>query len=386
MKLTQFLKRQALHNKIKMNWKDAATVILTCPNKNAAESWLSDYDVLMLKRSSNSSFYPNNYVFPGGRIDKADSSEKWLDVFNSIDSQFIDGFKQLKVQQNDGYRSPLFSLNHDSSKGALSNEVSFRICAIRETFEECGILLSCNKANEHQLEGLASPFQFSTVSDVEHWRKKVHDDASAFIDMCSTLKCVPDIWSLHEWCNWLTPTIAAKVFSKRFDTVFYKTFIPNIPQYAQQDNNETTNMIWKTPEGILEANQLKEVQLGPPQIYELRRFLNFRKFEELQKFTFNRRLKGMERWLPLVAKTSDDKMMMLYPGDRFYPQEYVNKGAGELINIPHTYSDMLKIQPPKLNHLSWKNSEPYAITCNYEPPYGHVKAIETSVENLKANL
>ena len=34
---------------------------------------------------------------------------------------------------------------------------------------------------------------------------------------CRELRCVPDIWSLVEWSDWLTP----RNMGRRYDTVFY---------------------------------------------------------------------------------------------------------------------------------------------------------------------
>ena len=39
------------------------------------------------------------------------------------------------------------------------------------------------------------------------------------------LNCVPDIWSLIEWSNWLTP----RNLKRRYDTVFYICFVETKP-------------------------------------------------------------------------------------------------------------------------------------------------------------
>ena len=39
------------------------------------------------------------------------------------------------------------------------------------------------------------------------------------------LECVPDIWSLIEWSNWLTP----RNMKRRYDTVFYMCFVDSTP-------------------------------------------------------------------------------------------------------------------------------------------------------------
>lgn len=45
------------------------------------------------------------------------------------------------------------------------------------------------------------------------------------------LECVPDVWSLSEWSNWLTPTS----FTRRYDTLFYISFLENEPAVFLDD-------------------------------------------------------------------------------------------------------------------------------------------------------
>ena len=43
--------------------------------------------------------------------------------------------------------------------------------------------------------------------------------------VCSALRCIPDIWSLLEWSDWLTP----RNLHVRYDTLFYMCFIDTQP-------------------------------------------------------------------------------------------------------------------------------------------------------------
>ena len=45
------------------------------------------------------------------------------------------------------------------------------------------------------------------------------------------LECVPDVWSLTEWCNWLTPIS----LPRRFDTLFYTCFLDEEPTVLLDD-------------------------------------------------------------------------------------------------------------------------------------------------------
>ena len=51
--------------------------------------------------------------------------------------------------------------------------------------------------------------------------------------VCSELQCVPDIWGLMEWADWLTP----RNFHVRYDTIFYVCFIETRP-HVREDGVE----------------------------------------------------------------------------------------------------------------------------------------------------
>lgn len=54
----------------------------------------------------------------------------------------------------------------------------------------------------------------------------MHNNPSEFLELCKSLKVVPDLWSLYEWSAWLTPTM----LPKRFQTAFFLVTLNNQPQ------------------------------------------------------------------------------------------------------------------------------------------------------------
>ena len=44
--------------------------------------------------------------------------------------------------------------------------------------------------------------------------------------MCRQHSLCPDVWSLYDWCNWLTPE---HMGPKRFDTIFYMCILNDMP-------------------------------------------------------------------------------------------------------------------------------------------------------------
>lgn len=245
------------------HWKEAATLILAAGRRLVADSLPTrgpltaasgspadssherlplgsrfDYDVLMLKRSGKSGFMPNAYVFPGGLVDASDFSSEWLDIFK----QFIDSpnFGLRSVKQRPEARPPMFATDRLKLGSPVPGDVAFRICALRETFEESGVLLAVPAGNALSEVTRVSSRLPSNLNDLRstelsRWRSLVNQDPCNFIRMCRELHVLPNIWALHEWSNWLTPV--GRYGAKRFDTAFFICCLQEIPQ-ALQDEKE----------------------------------------------------------------------------------------------------------------------------------------------------
>ncbi len=127
--------------------------------------------------------------------------------------------------------------------------IAFRICALRETFEESGVLLS------------STPLSASE-SELASWRPRVHEDPANFLRMCHALGACPDVWALREWSAWLTPVTRKDLAGRRFETVFYTALVDSA-QEASHDHKETSDVIWTDPEEVL-ADGEKDLQ--PPQV------------------------------------------------------------------------------------------------------------------------
>lgn len=73
-------------------------------------------------------------------------------------------------------------------EGLLSAQIALRICALRELFEETGILLAKDQHDGTECTQIGtrvpSHFTFSSKASLLHWRKRVHKNAYNFINMC----------------------------------------------------------------------------------------------------------------------------------------------------------------------------------------------------------
>lgn len=107
----------------------------------------SNYKLLWLKRHKKSSFMPGTYVFPGGAIDSADSTLKWREIFAAFG---VNNERFASLEPKIATRPEIYR----SIQNELPREISLRITAIRETFEESGILI-CRHKNDRTITNWA---------------------------------------------------------------------------------------------------------------------------------------------------------------------------------------------------------------------------------------
>ena len=204
----------------KLPWRQASTLILA-RNSEGVGREITDLSekqmkILYVKRSSRSSdVFSSSYVFPGGTLDSADTSDRWWGVYQRLSSRL--GLQSVQQLLSSSLKFDKELLLY--SEREIPGQIAFRICAIREMFEETGLLLCLGLENLTNFQELCTKgsSHFSKMEKISKWRELVHKDANKFIDLCSEYDCVPNVWSLIEWSNWLTPAY----LPKRWDTLFY---------------------------------------------------------------------------------------------------------------------------------------------------------------------
>ncbi|KXN70951.1 hypothetical protein CONCODRAFT_6399 [Conidiobolus coronatus NRRL 28638] len=173
------------------------------------------YEILMMKRSNTTTF-KSLTVFPGGAQDKVDSLDYWKQP------------EDIKL-------------------------TSLKLTAIRETFEEAGILLTAPQVSLSEVE-------------VKEWREKLEENPQIFIEMCQHYKVSPDVDNLYYVSHWFPPSVVPKKFS----TFFFAYLAPN-PIAPHQPNTkgsqrELTNLEYKTPSSWIKL-QRDQIIFYPPQFY-----------------------------------------------------------------------------------------------------------------------
>jgi 8-oxo-dGTP pyrophosphatase MutT (NUDIX family) len=125
---------------------------------------------------------------------------------------------------------------------------ALRFAGIRETFEECGILLARRAADEVMLTRAALSELLARQSSVT--------DFNALIERAE-LTLATDL--LVPFAHWITPADQPK----RFDTHFFLAPVPP-DQVAMHDGREAIVVHWLTPEGAIAAARRGEIKLVLP--------------------------------------------------------------------------------------------------------------------------
>ncbi|MGZ3523648.1 MAG: NUDIX hydrolase, partial [Thermodesulfobacteriota bacterium] len=198
--------------------KKAATVILLKDKEPYG------FQVFLLQRHEKSSFMGGNFVYPGGRVDQGDGS---LEVCS-----FSKGITSEEAQRILG--------------GTVSPEegLAYWIAAIRELFEEAGVLLAYDqKRNLFRLGDRSEQEKFSNYRGLLQ---------RAEIGICEMAKKEDLSFALDQlryYAHWITP----EARSERFDTYFFLARYPS-EQEATHDQKETTAGIWIAPREALDDN------------------------------------------------------------------------------------------------------------------------------------
>jgi 8-oxo-dGTP pyrophosphatase MutT (NUDIX family) len=185
-------------------------------------------EALMMLRPVEAEFVPRAQVFPGGRVDDADTDAAWLRLC------------ELNSEQ-------LAGIAEDGEENGSPSALAFRIGAIREVFEETSVLLG--------VEGGRFPDR--------HWaartRTRVHSSGEPFATgiQAGGLRLNPA--SLAYFARWVTP----EPLPKRYDTRFYAAAMPG-GQEAVAAPGEVESLEWITPRLALERADTNAAYTLPP--------------------------------------------------------------------------------------------------------------------------
>lgn len=175
-------------------------------------------EVFMVQRHARSSFGAA-YAFPGGVIDPEDADA-------------------------DAYCEGRDSANANAALDLSADGTAYFVGAIRELFEETGVLLAACEQPRDELEKLRASLNNEELTWLEFLRGT---GASMLCDR------------LIYFSHWITPNELAK----RYSTRFFAAVLPP-GQVAEHDAGELTDSVWITADKALEAGKYGRMKLHYP--------------------------------------------------------------------------------------------------------------------------
>lgn len=244
----------------------ASTVLLLRESPTGVE-------VFMQRRVSSMKFAPSMWVFPGGGVDTRDESSHvpWAGPSPADWGRLI-GIPEATAR-------------------------AVVIAAVREVFEECGVLL-------------AGPTAQEVVPDVsgDSWhadRAAVLERSLAFGALLERRGLVlrSDLLALQD--HWITPEMEPR----RYDTWFFAARMPD-RQVADDRTSEVAEAVWRQPADVLAEAEDGTARMLPPTVVQLRRIDGW---ADLMPATVNRH--GLHVVMPEPVQDGDRIVLRAHLND-----------------------------------------------------------------------
>jgi 8-oxo-dGTP pyrophosphatase MutT (NUDIX family) len=210
--------------------RDAATVILLRQAADAGAGG-AGFEAFLLRRTAELEFAPGAYVFPGGSVDAtdADTSLGWA---GPDPAEF----------------AALLDVPPDRARALVC-------AAVRETFEESGVLLAGASHDDLVRDSVA------LAAD----RHALLAGAASLAEVLGRRGLVLRTDLLTPWARWITPEASPR----RFDTWFFAAALPpgqaaTAAPEGHADPGESESGAWLRPASALEAARAGQMTLLPP--------------------------------------------------------------------------------------------------------------------------
>ena len=193
-------------------------------------------EVFMVVRHHQIDFASGALVFPGGKVDQGDfdpALEPWL---------------------HQAHPDPVLR--------------AMQVAAIRESFEECGILLARPKGHDGLVDG-------ARLATLEPYQKKLNDGEISITAFLAQESLVLACDQLHHFAHWITPPMVPK----RFDTHFFLAIAPE-DHLAVHDGHENVDSVWIKPADAVEAARTGTRTIIYPTLRNVERLARFRSTDD----------------------------------------------------------------------------------------------------------
>jgi 8-oxo-dGTP pyrophosphatase MutT (NUDIX family) len=237
-----------------------------------------ELEVLMLRRNLQSDFVGGAYVFPGGGVDENDAAL----------ADYVEGVDDESASARLGLRS-----------GALA----YYAAALRELFEEAGLLVVCDEG------GAGVVLSERTAQRVREHRAAMNARHAHLVELLEEFAWRLDARSMHYLAHWVTPVGPPR----RYDTRFFVVAAP-AGQVAAHDEGETVAARWVSPREALAAHERGELEMIFPTIRTLQEIAHFSSVAQILEHAASSR---PERREPRLIERNGTLVPVL-PGDPGY--------------------------------------------------------------------
>jgi 8-oxo-dGTP pyrophosphatase MutT (NUDIX family) len=253
--------------------RHAATVVLLRDGDAGIEAYL-------LRRQQTMAFAAGMYVFPGGSVDPRDASLSDAAWVGPAPEQW----------------TSLLTADDDLAKALVC-------AAVRETFEESGVLLAGSAAGDIVAD--------TTGDDWEADRLALLDRSLSFAGLLERRGLVLRADLLRGWAHWITP----EVEPRRYDTRFFVAALP-AGQRTRDVGGEADRVTWVRPEAALAASERGELGMLPPTAFTLSELSTY---DSVAAVLAAGDARDIQPVLPKVVVTDGDDARLLLPHDEGYP-------------------------------------------------------------------
>jgi 8-oxo-dGTP pyrophosphatase MutT (NUDIX family) len=264
--------------------RDAATVMLV---RDRPAQRGGGIEVFMLRRNLNSDFVGGAYVFPGGAVDEADRHADLEAVCEG---------------RSDDQASVLLGVD----RGGLA----YWVAAIRECFEEAGVLLAYEGDSAEVIS-----FKDTEVAERFNVHRKAVDSGQArLLEICELEHLRLAVDQIHYFSHWITPVGPPR----RYDTRFFVCAAPP-EQVPLHDDRETIANTWIGPQEALDRHAAGEFEIIFPTIKNLEAIARFDTSAAL--LAAAAAVEEVPTILPRITQADDGHgVRILLPGDPGYDE------------------------------------------------------------------
>ena len=233
--------------------RPAASVIL------GRASPTGEMEIFMVRRAASSRFAPDAFVFPGGAVQDDDYGERAASRVAGL--TFEAAHERLVGRGSEPPASPQLSLG-------------FHVAAVRELFEEAGVLLAADEQGKLIVES-DQPLGPGLTEE----RARLQSGRAAIAEVVERHGWYLACEQLLYFSHWVTPEVAPR----RFDTRFFFAAMP-AGQTALHCEIETTEGEWLRPVEALARAERGELKLVFATIEHLKLLARFRSLDEALRF------------------------------------------------------------------------------------------------------